>query len=137
MDLLKLGTDLLVEQFQGKVSADNASSALLSLMGDGAGGLDIGAIVAKIASNGQLSSMVSSWLGDGGNETINPNQLLDVFGSEKLSQFSSTLGQNQDNAIAGLSTMLPNLLDKSSSGGKLLESVGGIGGALNMAKKFF
>ena len=33
--------------------------------------------------------------------------------------------------------MLPQLIDKSSSGGDLLDAVGGVGGALNMAKGLF
>ena len=33
--------------------------------------------------------------------------------------------------------MLPQLIDKSSSGGDLLDAVGGVGGALNMTKGLF
>jgi len=29
------------------------------------------------------------------------------------------------------------MIDKGSSGGSLLDSIGGLGGAMNMAKKFF
>ena len=62
---------------------------------------------------------------------------MEMFGGDKLANFANQLGLDQDSANNGLSEMLPNLVDKSSSGGNLLESVGGLGGALDMAKKLF
>ncbi|NRA71528.1 MAG: hypothetical protein HRU24_10930, partial [Gammaproteobacteria bacterium] len=56
---------------------------------------------------------------------------------DKIAAFASSLGVDSDTATTGLSNMLPDLIDQGSSGGNLLDSVGGIGGALDMAKKFF
>lgn len=137
MDIAKLATQLITEQFQGKVSEQNASSAISGLLGGDGGGLDIGSLVSKMASGGGLGDLVGSWLGDGENKGINASQLLEMFGGDKISQFSNALGVNQEEATTGLSEVLPKLVDKSSSGGNLLEGIGGIGGALNMAKKFF
>jgi len=58
-------------------------------------------------------------------------------GSGKLEQFSQELGVSANEGKAGLANILPQLIDKSSAGGSVLESVGGIGGALNRAKGFF
>ena len=134
MDLIKLGTQLLVSQFQGKVSEQNAFSAISSLLGEGFSVTDI---VNKMTSGSGLSDLVGSWLGDGENKAISTSQILEIFGSQKITQFSSTLGIAEDEATSGLSQMLPKLIDKSSSGGNLLESVGDLGGAFNMAKKLF
>ena len=60
-----------------------------------------------------------------------------MFGGDKLSAFAGKLGVDQDNATEGLSSVLPNLVDQSSSGGSLLDSVGGLGGAMDFAKKLF
>ena len=132
-----MGVELLAKQLGGSVSEGNAGNALSNLLGDGSGGIDIAGIVSKFASSGSLGDIVGSWLGDGGNKSIDASQLLEMFGGDKLSNFASNLGVDQDTATNGLSEMLPNLIDKSSSGGNLLESVGGLSGALNMAKKLF
>ena len=137
MDLMKIATQLLTEQFKGKVSADKAGSALSTLMGDGDGGINIADIVSKMSGSGNLAGMVGSWLGDGGNDSMQPSQLVEVFGGDKISSFAKTIGVDQESATSGLAGMLPKLIDKSSSGGDLLSSVGGLGGAMNMAKKLF
>ena len=63
--------------------------------------------------------------------------LMEMFGGDKLSDFASNLGVDQNAATSGLSEVLPNLMDKASSGGNILESVGGLSGALDFAKKLF
>ena len=44
---------------------------------------------------------------------------------------------DEGGAADALSNFLPGLLDKASSGGNLLDKVGGLGGLAGMAKKFF
>lgn len=137
MDIMKLATDLLTQQFGGAVSEDGAKNALSGLLGDGSGGIDIAGLASKFASSGGLKDIVGSWLGDGANSSINPAQLMEMFGGDKLSSFASNLGVDQEQATSGLSEVLPNLMDKASSGGNILESVGGLSGALDFAKKLF
>jgi uncharacterized protein YidB (DUF937 family) len=60
-----------------------------------------------------------------------------MFGSSKISEFASTLGLSQEEAAGGLSDAIPQMVDKASSGGSLLDSVGGLSGALGMAGKLF
>lgn len=60
-----------------------------------------------------------------------------MFGSDKISEFASKLGLSEDEAAGGLSEALPQLVDKTSSGGSLLESMGGLSDALGMAGKLF
>lgn len=137
MDLLQLGTQLLTNYFKGDVSSDNASKALSGLLGDGQGGLNIMDIVSKMTSNGGLSSIVGSWLGDGENDGIQAGQLQELFGNNALSSFSQSLGQTQERATEGLGNMLPELIDKSSSGGNLLSNGSGFENAFDLAKKLF
>lgn len=136
MDLMKLGTELLKNYLGDKVSSDAISGALGNLLGGGSNNLDIGSLMA-LMNNGDLMSMASSWLGDGDNQTISPDQIRNLLGGDKVSNFASDLGVDEDSAVGGLSDMLPKLVDQSSSGGSLLDSVGGVGGALNMAKGLF
>lgn len=141
MDLMKLGTQLLMSKLGGNTSESGVTSALSGLLGNssGGGGLDLGSLVSQMVSgggSGGLQSMVASWLGDGDNEAIAPNQIKDLLGGDKVSQFASQLGVDEDTAADGLAEAIPQMVDKGSSGGSLLDSVGGISGAVDMAKKF-
>ena len=55
----------------------------------------------------------------------------------RFSGFASKLGLSQEEAAGGLSDALPQMVDKASSGGSLLDSIGGVSGALSMAGKLF
>lgn len=136
MSILDMATQLLSKQLGGNISADSAKSALQGLIGGSGNDLDISGLVSKL-SGGNLAGIVGSWLGDGANQGIDVSQLTDIFGTDKLGTFAQKLGVDEASAANGLSNILPELIDKSSSGGELLSSVGGLGGALNLAKKLF
>jgi len=137
MDLMNMGISLLTEQFSGEVSEDQASDALSGLLGDGDGGIDFSSLVERFTSSGGLGDIVGSWLGDEENSSIDPAQLLEMFGGDKLSEFSDTLGIDHDSAVQGLSDMLPQLIDGGSEGGSMLDSVGGLEGVFAFVKKLF
>jgi uncharacterized protein YidB (DUF937 family) len=111
-------------------------TALSGLMGGGQGGIDLGSLMSKFSSAG-LGNIVNSWLGDGSNASVSTDQIMEMFGSNKISEFASTLGLSQEAAAGGLSDAIPQMVDKASSGGSLLDSVGGLSGALGMAGKLF
>jgi len=112
--------------------------ALSSLLGgDSSGaGIDLGGLLGKLNSAG-LSGMVSSWLGDGANQGISAAQVTGMFGEDRVADFASQLGMNRDEAAGGLADALPQMVDNASSGGSLLDAVGGVYGALDMAGKLF
>ena len=60
-----------------------------------------------------------------------------MLGPEKISEFASKLGLSNEEAADGLSEALPQMVDKASSDGSLLDSIGGVSGAINMASKLF
>jgi uncharacterized protein YidB (DUF937 family) len=90
----------------------------------------------QLTSSGELGSIVSSWLGDGVNSTISAESVLGLLGEGGVSDFAATLGTDTNSAAAGLADVLPQLMDQSSSGGSLLDAVGGSGGLLGAAKSF-
>lgn len=136
MDIIKIATQLVMQQFHGKSDASESQvqSALGGLLG---GDFNIGDLVNKFASNGGLTNQLQSWLGDGGNDGISASNIMDVLGGDKVSNFASQLGISGEEAAGGLADVIPELIDKSSSGGNLLDSVGGLGGAMNLAKGLF
>ncbi len=140
MDLMKLGTELLMNQLTNSgsnASEDGVAGALTSLLGGSDGNLDLAGLVTKFMGNSDLSGLVSSWLGDGANEPIAADQVKQVFDTNVLSEFASKLGLDNDSAAETIANTLPDMVDKSSSGGSLLDAVGGIEGAMNIAKKLF
>jgi uncharacterized protein YidB (DUF937 family) len=60
-----------------------------------------------------------------------------MLGADKISEFASKLGLSNEEAAGGLSEALPQMVDKASSGGSLLDSIGGISGAVGLAGKLF
>lgn len=138
MDLMKMATQVLASKLGG--SASNDSDLLQSVIGgllggSGDNGIDLGALVGGL-QNGGLGDIAKSWLGDGDNAPISQSQLEGLLGSDKLQQAAQQLGADQNDLLSGLQEMLPQVVDKSSSGGSLLDSVGGIGGLASMASKF-
>jgi len=110
------------------------TSALSSLTGGA--GFDLGALMNNLDAGG-LGEIAKSWLGDGQNKGISPDQISDVIGSDKITEFASKLGISVKEATGGLSEALPQMVDKASSGGSFLDSIGGIKGALGLVNKLF
>jgi len=138
MSLIETAASLLKSQLGASNNIDLGviQSALSGLMGDGDGGIDINSIISKLKGGG-LATLAASWLGDGENAAISADQIIGIFGADKVDSFASQIGTSSEDATNGLSQMIPNLIDKSSTGGSLLDSVGGAGGLMGMAKKFF
>ncbi len=137
MDLMKLGKELLMSRLGGNTD-DNAVTALLGKLLSGGDGNEggLGGIVAAMQEKG-LGSIVDSWLGDGDNEEIAPEQVREVVGSDAIAEMAASVGTDEDSIVDTLKDALPQLIDKSSSGGSLLDNIGGLDDALSMAKKFF
>lgn len=114
----------------------NLVSALAGLLSGGQGGLDLSSLVSKFSSAG-FGNLVNSWLGDGANKSISTGQITEMFGANNIADFAAKLGLSQEAAAGGLSDAIPQMMDKASSGGSLLESVGGLSGALGAAGKLF
>lgn len=136
MDVIQMGAQLLSEKLGLQIDSGTIESALSSLLGDGQGGIDLAGLASKMASSGELGSVVSSWLGDGGNSAISAESIMGLLGDSKVSDFASTLGTDTGTAASGLADVLPQLMDKASSGGSLLDAAGGVGGLMGAAKSF-
>jgi len=119
-----------------KLGGDNAAigGVLNSLIGGG-DKMDVGGLVSGLKSQG-LGDMAESWLGDGENAPISAEQLQGVLGQEKIAAAAAELGTDEGSLLSGLQDALPQLVDKASSGGSLLDSLGGAAGLAGMAKKF-
>ncbi len=141
MDLMKMGTQLLMSKLGGG-NESALTSALGGLLGGGgsdAGGIDLMGLVSKMQggdTSSSLTDLAGSWLGDGDNADVSHDQLKEIFDGEQLSAFASQLNVDEGTALDGLSSALPSMVDKGSSGGSLLDMVGGVSGLMGMASKF-
>ncbi|HJP35029.1 MAG TPA: YidB family protein [Gammaproteobacteria bacterium] len=113
--------------FIGKVGASGAglsdsavNNALGALLGDAHGDIDLGSIISKLDGGG-LAALAETWLGDGANDRVSALQIVSLFGEPHLDSFASRLGLGRSAAAEGLAGMLPDLIDRASRGGRLLE----------------
>jgi uncharacterized protein YidB (DUF937 family) len=136
MDLIELGAQMLNEKLGLDVDTATIQSALSSLMGNGEGGIDLQGLVSQMSSSGQIGNLVQSWLSDGDNLPISADAIAGFFGEGKLDQFASAIGTSSGNAAGGLAEVIPSMLDKGSSAGNLLDSLGGADDLIGLAKGF-
>ena len=139
-ELLQLGATMFSKSnLSGNAGSNldmgSLASALSGLTG-GSGGFDLGAIMNNLDAGG-LGDMAKSWLGDGANAGISPDQISDVIGSDKIAEFASKLGISTEEATGGLSEALPQMIDNARSRGSFLDSLGGVEGVLGFASKLF
>ena len=138
MDLMGMATQLFMQKLGGSaggLSEGAVAKALGGLLGGRNGDIDLGSIISKLDGGG-LASLAKSWLGDGANSGISPQQIMSLFGESAVGNFASNLNLDPSTATDGLAGLLPELIDKNSKGGSLLEAVGGTSGLLGMAAKF-
>ncbi len=137
MDIMEMGASMLSEKLGADIDADSISSALGGLLAGPDGNLDLAGLVSRFAANADFSDLLGSWLGDGANEALSADGLLAVLGGDKVAGFADQLGVDATAAAGGLAEVLPEMLDKASSGGSLLDMVGGAEGLLGAARSFF
>lgn len=144
MDLLKVGGSLIQgnsDDATTGLDVGDIANSLSGLLGNSEGGLDLGSLVSGLGSNG-LGEIVGSWLGGGENASISPDQVTDLLGADKISEFASSLGLSVDSAKSALADALPQVVDQATSGEgsmveDLLAQVGGASGAMDMLGKMF
>jgi uncharacterized protein YidB (DUF937 family) len=126
--------DILGGLFGGKTGSMPAGSkpsgSLSDLLPGGLGGLLGGAAAGSVLSGGLANiikelqesghgHVAQSWVGDGPNHEIAPNDLANALGSDALHTLSKQTGMSVDDLLAGLSQHLPDLVDQLTPTGRL------------------
>jgi len=115
------------------------SGALRGVMGQGQGsGMDqllpgllgqllgqtnlgnVGGLLGQLQQGG-LGNEVASWLGNGANRAVSPDQLRSALGNDHLQQMAQGSGLGVDQLLAMLSQHLPQAVDRMSPNGVLNE----------------
>ncbi|NNJ92200.1 MAG: DUF937 domain-containing protein [Gammaproteobacteria bacterium] len=138
-EIIKIGAKAFIDS---KGSGDAGSNLDISSVTSafsalsGGEGFNIASLMG-ILQSGNIGDSLQSWLGDGENKSISGNEITNLFGNDNVAKFASELNLNENEAVDGLADALPKMIDSSSSGGSLLDSIGGPGDAINLAKGFF
>jgi uncharacterized protein YidB (DUF937 family) len=80
--------------------------------------LGLQGIVNQLQQNG-LGAQVASWLGNGQNIAITPDQLKAALGNEHVQKLAASMGLSTDDALKILSQHLPAAVDHASPNGTL------------------
>ena len=128
---MKLATGIMAQKLGGN---NPAITGVMNKLIGGGDKMDIAGLMSGLQAKG-LGDVAGSWLGDGENAEISEDQLKDVLGEADVAEAAAELGTDESSLLASLKDALPQMVDKSSQGGSLLDSVGGLGGLAGLAKK--
>jgi uncharacterized protein YidB (DUF937 family) len=115
----------------GGASAGGGLGSLLpgglgGLLAGGAGGAAAGSVLSgglgdlmkQFEQSGQ-GDKVSSWVGNGPNKPISPDDLASALGSDQIDTLTEQSGMSRSELLSGLSQNLPELVDKLTPNGRL------------------
>ena len=158
MSIVQIGAQVFQSQLDkdrdGQLEITEIASALMGLFsGSNAQGQaqaannPLGGLLSMVtgmqqSGNTDLVSLATSWLGSGSNATVSGTQVTQILGADQIAAFAKQLGISPEQAVSGLQAALPQVVDKASPTGSLdlnslLDSVGGVSGAINLASKIF
>ena len=84
--------------------------------GMGAGG--VGGLVSMFEQAG-LGHIAQSWVGNGPNQSVSPDQLQSVLGQDRVSSMASQSGMQPQDFLSQLSQHLPNAVNGMTPNGKV------------------
>jgi uncharacterized protein YidB (DUF937 family) len=124
--------DTITKEILGKPSGGDAKKPLLDIAlsliaNPKTGGLE--GLVESFKNKG-FGDIMSSWIGTGQNQPISKDQILNVLGKDQIQKMAEKAGVSPEEASGGLTSLLPEIIDKLTPSGKLPDS-----GLLDEVKK--
>ncbi len=118
------------EQPAPSPGGSGAPGGLGGLLGGGLGGVLAGGAAGSVLSGGLADlvrrfqqsghgDVVNSWVGPGSNQPIEPNQLAEALGPERINALTAQTGMSKDDLLNGLSQELPQAVDELTPEGRL------------------
>jgi len=100
---------------------DLLSGGLGGLLGGGVGGALSGGLsdlLKQFQQNGQ-GDKADSWVGRGENKSIEPTELEQALGEERIAWLMQQTGMSRGELLAGLSQELPQVIDRMTPDGQI------------------
>jgi uncharacterized protein YidB (DUF937 family) len=104
-------------------SAASVPEALVAALGDQQGGL--GGLVQKFEAAG-LGDTISSWVGTGDNQTVEPDALHGVLGSDVVQQIAAKTGLPVEQLLPQIAEHLPQLVNHLTPDGQVPSDSGSL-----------
>ncbi len=104
----------------GNSNAGPLQSVLGSMLGGGGGGQQSGlsGLISQFSQAG-MGNIANSWVGNGANQPVSPQQLQQVFGQDRINQWSQQTGMQPQGLLSQLSQFLPHAVDRMTPDGRL------------------
>ncbi len=98
-------------------------SVLSSVLGGGQGGGGgmaggIGGLLSQFQQAG-LGNIAQSWIGNGANQSVSPQQLQNVFGESQVQDMANQAGMQKGDFLSQLSQHLPHAVDQMTPNGQV------------------
>ena len=106
--------------FRGGGAQQPANAAPQPASNQSAGGLlaGLGGLLNKLQRGG-LGNTTDSWVGNGQNQAVPPNQLGSALGPDVIKNLAQRSGLSEDELTQQLSQALPGLVDRLTPSGRL------------------
>jgi uncharacterized protein YidB (DUF937 family) len=134
MNLMEMAANMLGKKLG--IDPQTAIEGLSGLFGGADGGLDLDRIMALVQQGG-LGDVLAGLLGNGGSLSIDAAAVTDSLGADEVAAAAQTMGVSSDALAGGLSDIIPRLIEQVSGSDGPLDSIGGLAGVSDIAKKLF
>ncbi len=113
----------------GQAQQGGAAGGLGSMLGGGGAGGGLGGLLGQFQNAG-LGNIAQSWVGNGPNQQVSPDQLHQVFGEQQVNQWAQQANMQPHDLLSQLSQYLPHAVDQMTPGGQA-PAASGDGGAFD------
>jgi uncharacterized protein YidB (DUF937 family) len=87
-----------------------AQAVIGMLNQDDANGGGVASLVTQFTKGG-MGDIVKSWVGNGANQPIDPQQVTQALGSDKIAELAAHAGLSPDAVRSHLATLLPEIVN--------------------------
>ena len=100
-----------------------------NLLGGGAGGAAGGGLLGGLGGwlnglrNSGLGRQVDSWVSQGGNEPVAPQDMQHAFDPQELDEIASRAGTTREALLAAITEVAPHLVDRMTPGGRVPDTM--------------
>ncbi len=102
-----------------------AAIGMLTKQGGAGAAGGLGGLLSAFEGAG-LGQLAQSWIGNGQNQAISPDQVQQALGGDKLQELAQAAGISPTEAAGHLSEILPGLVDKLTPHGEATAAPGGL-----------
>lgn len=110
----------------GQSQQSPVGGILSSLLGGGAAGAQSGGLMNLVSRFEQagLGNVAQSWVSNGSNQSVTPQQLQQVFGQQQVNQWAQQSNMQPHDLLSQLAHFLPQVVDGMTPQGQVQQ--GGI-----------